>query len=651
LKKDAKKIHRGVEQLSDFTTVNRRLYFTSLLAVIVGIISAFVAVALLELINFFTNLFFYGKPQFSLKLVSPAENHLGALVIIVPIVGSLIVGVMARYGSERIRGHGIPEALESILITRSKMEPKIAILKPVSTAISIGSGGPFGAEGPIIMTGGAFGSVFAQFLKLTSMERKTLLVAGAAGGMAAVFNSPVAAVLISVELLLFEWKPRSLIPVGIASVTATIFRGIFIGSGPLFPIASTPVPNVSVLLFSIVVGVCCGFLSTVLTYMVYSAEDAFRKLPIHWMWWPAIGAIAIGVGGFFAPHALGVGYDTIGLLLGSPDWIVGVAGISLTAIITLLIAKSIMWSVALGSGTSGGVLAPLLIMGGSLGAILALVAPAGPSALWVLVCMGAVLGGTMRSPFTGVIFSLELTHDVNALFPLLIAALFSEFVTVFTMKRSILTEKVARRGVHVAREYSVDVLELIPVRAVMHKNIHTVEADAPLEELIEVVRKTGKSTEGYPIVDAIGNLQGFLTRSDVLEYMAKVPSGENIRVRELAKSPVMVAFPDEPLRVAADRMAMIGSDSIPVVDTIDDQKVIGLISREDLFNARVLWFAEEKQRESFLSLPMPPVSRFSFYGISKMMGRRKQKPVSNEISNDKNNGDDDDEKKTKNDDA
>jgi CIC family chloride channel protein len=436
-------------------------------------------------------------------------------------------------------------------------------------------------------------------------------------------------------------------------VTATIFRGLIIGPGALFPIASTPVPSIPVLLFSVVVGICCGALSTILTYMVYSAEDAFRRLPIHWMWWPAIGAIAIGVGGFFAPHALGVGYDTIGLLLGSPNWIVGVAQISMSAIIILLIAKSIMWSVALGSGTSGGVLAPLLIMGGSLGAILSLFAPAGVTALWVLVSMGAVLGGTMRSPFTGVIFSLELTHDVNALFPLLIAALFSEFVTVFTMKRSILTEKVARRGVHVAREYSVDVLELIPVRSVMHRDVHSIEADAPLDELVKVVKETGRSAAGYPVVDAIGNLQGFLTRSDVLEYLAKVPSGMKLKVRELVKSPVVVAFPDEPLRVAADRMAMIGSDSIPVVDTINDQKVVGLVSREDLFNARVLWFVEEKQRESFLSLPVPPINRLSFSGITRVIGKRKQKRSTTnekeeeevELSDPENNDDEDDDEK------
>ena len=602
--------YKGVDQLGDFTSVSSRLYLLSSLALIVGIISAFVAVALLALINFFTSLFFYGKFDLTLKLVSPAGNALGPFVIVIPVTGSLIVGLMARYGSERIRGHGIPEALESILITRSKMEPKIAILKPVATAISIGSGGPFGAEGPIIMTGGAFGSVFAQFLKLTAMERKTLLVAGAAAGMAAVFNTPVAAVLIAVELLLFEWKPRSLIPVAIASVTATVLRGLILGTSPLFPIPTTMIPTIPIIAFSIVVGLAAGALSTALTFLVYLFEDGFRKLPIHWMWWPVIGGVAIGIGGFYSPLALGVGYNVINsLLLGQ---------ITLGIIVGLLITKALIWSIALGSGTSGGVLAPLLIMGGSLGAVLSQVAPAGPSSLWVLVAMGAVLGGTMRSPFTGVVFSLELTHNVNALLPLLIGAVFAEFVTVFTMKRSILTEKVARRGIHVAREYSVDVLEMIPVRSVMHKEIQPVEGDATVEDLIDVARK--EKVPGFPIVDALGALQGFLTRSELLEYAVSTKSLK-IPVRELNVHQLVRVLPNEPLRVAADRMTTISADTIPVVDPEDTQKVVGLLTREDLFKARVLWFSEEKDREHFLSIRDPV-----FNVIYRVVRNRKGSP-------------------------
>src|ERR1035437_7167996 len=205
------------DKLGDFTSTPRMITISGI-AIFVGLVSAFVALALLKLIGLFTNLFFFGR--WSATLVSPAGNHLGLWEILVPVGGALIIGVMARYGSERIRGHGIPEAIEAILINGSKVEPKVSILKPLSSAISIGSGGPFGAEGPIIMTGGAFGSMIAQLFKLSSTERKTLLVAGAAGGMSATFAAPVAAVLLAVELLLFEWKPRSFIPVALASVMA-----------------------------------------------------------------------------------------------------------------------------------------------------------------------------------------------------------------------------------------------------------------------------------------------------------------------------------------------------------------------------------------------------------------------------------------------
>ena len=341
----------GQERLGDFTTTPRVLAI-SLLATGIGIFSAFVALGLLRLIGLFTNLFFFGRWQTS--LVSPAGHSLGVFVILVPVAGALVIGVMARYGSERIRGHGIPEAIEAILINGSRVEPRVAFLKPLSSAISIGSGGPFGAEGPIIMTGGAFGSMIAQFFHLTSTERKTLLVAGAAGGMSATFASPVAAVLLGVELLLFEWKPRSLIPVALASAAAAATRRYIIGLGPLFPTPPHPVfIGPKGLLGCVLVGLLAGALSALLTISVYAAEDAFNKLPIHWMWWPAIGGVAVGLGGLVFPQALGVGYDTIADLLqgtGTTRLILGV-----------LLVKWFIWAFSLGSGTSGGVLAPLLM--------------------------------------------------------------------------------------------------------------------------------------------------------------------------------------------------------------------------------------------------------------------------------------------------
>ena len=431
------------EKLGDFTTTRRVLWITTL-AIAIGFVSAFIALALLRLIGIFTNLFFFGR--WGTTLVSPAANHLGLWEVAIPVAGALIIGLMARYGSERIRGHGIPEAIEAILINGSKVEPKVALLKPLSSAISIGSGGPFGAEGPIIMTGGAFGSMIAQLFHLTATERKTLLVAGAAAGMSATFASPVAAVLLAVELLLFEWKPRSLIPVALASVTAGAARRYLLGVGPLFPVPPHPVfIGPQGLMGCVVAGVLAGALSALLTLAVYAAEDLFRLLPIHWMWWPALGGLAIGLGGLIFPQALGVGYDTIGALLQGD--------VPRNIILGILLVKSAIWAISLGSGTSGGVLAPLLMMGGALGGIEAMFLPHEGAGFWPLVSMGAILGGTMRSPFTGVIFALELTHDVNMLAPLLLAVTIAHGFTVLTLRRSILTEKVARRGYHLSREY------------------------------------------------------------------------------------------------------------------------------------------------------------------------------------------------------
>jgi CIC family chloride channel protein len=511
-KNDNGHIHKGAGNLGDFTTVNRRMLFLCLAALAIGLSAASIAVVLLNLIDLFTNLFYFER--LSLEHVSPSDNHLGLLAVVVPIVGGLIIGLMARYGSERIRGHGIPEAIEAILIGKSKMKPTVTILKPVATGISIGSGGPFGAEGPVIMTGGAFGSLFAQFLRLTSMERKTLLVAGATAGMAAVFNSPISAVLLAVELLLFEWKPRSLIPVGVAAFAATVMRGALLGTGPIFPLAETTtttalVPDVLMALSAVVIGLAAGGLSTALTSGVYFFEDLFHKLPIHWMWWPAIGGIAIGLGGLVAPQALGVGYDTIGALLAG--------NMAFGFILVLVLVKAVIWIVSLGSGTSGGVLAPLLIIGGSLGAIIGQFLPSGSPELWTLVSMGAMIGGVMRVPFTGVIFAIELTHDVNAMLPLAIAAFTAEAITVFSMKRSILTEKIARRGLHVSREYSVDALELIPVRMVMRDNYAMILAHTPVSKLEAIHTKSQGKIAGYPVVDAVGSLVGFLDRAFLAE--------------------------------------------------------------------------------------------------------------------------------------
>ncbi|HEX6544173.1 MAG TPA: chloride channel protein [Ktedonobacterales bacterium] len=587
--------HDRAQLLGDFTTTPR-VILLSALAVVIGIIGAVVALALLRLIGLFTNLFFFQR--WDTTLVSPAGNQLGVFVILVPVVGALIIGFMARYGSERIRGHGIPEAIEAILINGSRVEPRVAILKPLSSAISIGSGGPFGAEGPIIMTGGAFGSLIAQFLHLTSAERKTLLVAGAAAGMSATFDAPVASTLLAVELLLFEWKPRSLIPVALASATAAIARYFLIGAGPLFPTPPhTAFIGVAGLLGCVLVGILAGALSGLLTVAVYAAEDAFRKLPIHWMWWPAIGGVVIGIGGLIFPQALGVGYSTIS------DLLQGTVPIGI--IFGVLIVKSIIWSVSLGSGTSGGVLAPLLMMGGALGGLLALILPYEGMGFWQLIAMGAILGGTMRSPFTGVIFALELTHDINALLPLLVACVIAHGFTVLLLRRSILTEKVSRRGYHLSREYAVDPLEILFVREVVRTQFVALPQNMLVRDLAQRIQGGDRPRGQYlfPVLDDQGLLVGVVARSDVERTLRDQNTDHaNLRLADIMHKVPIVAYPDEPLRVAVNRMAATGLTRFPVVERDNPRKLIGMVSLNDLLKARVSNLEAEQRRERVLPL-------------------------------------------------
>jgi H+/Cl- antiporter ClcA len=589
-----------LEDLGDFTTTVHVIPI-SLIAIVIGAIGAFVAWFLLRLIGLFTNVFYYQR--FSTSFVSPVDNHLGVYAIAVPVIGSLIVGFMARYGSEQIRGHGIPEAIESILMNGSRVRPRLAILKPLSAAISIGSGGPFGAEGPIIMTGGAFGSMIAQLFHLTSMERRTLLVAGAAAGMSATFATPLASVLIAVELLLFEWKPRSAIPVALASATACVFRRYILGLGPLFPVTGHPVfIGPKGLASCVVVGLAAGALSALLTLGVYAAEDLFKKLPIHWMWWPAIGGVFVGIGGLIFPQALGVGYDTIEKLLQGDAPLKIFAGV--------LLVKSAIWMISLGSGTSGGVLAPLLMMGAALGGIESIFLPQFGLGFWPLVSMGAILGGTMRSPFTGIVFAIELTHDLNMLLPLLVACFLAHGFTVLALKRSILTEKISRRGYHLSREYGLDPLEILLVREVMRTNVVALPGDGTLDEARELTHHSRRPRGQYlfPVVNAERELLGVVTRKELFSLLEETRDRDiepSLRLSEIASPEPVVAFADEPLRVVVHRMAESGLTRLPVLDPETERRLVGMISLNDLLRARTRNLTEERGRERTLRIRVP----------------------------------------------
>jgi chloride channel protein, CIC family len=521
--------------LRDFT-VDHRVWLLAGVALVIGIGATFLAVILLRLIAISTNLFYYHR--FSAVAVSPAGSSLGHWMILIPVVGGLLVGLMARFGSDKIRGHGIPEAIEAILLNRARVDPKIAILKPISAAIAIGSGGPFGAEGPIIMTGGALGSLVAQWIRLTDAERTTLLVAGAAAGMSATFATPVAAILLAVELLLFEWRPRSLVPVAIASATAGMLRVYLLGAGPLFPMPV--ISNLYRVQFSVgalFLGALVGLIAAGMSRMMYAFEDLFEHLHVHWMWWPAIGGLGVGVGGLFFPRGLGVGYDNIAELLHG--------NAPLALIFGILIAKSLMWAFSLGSGTSGGVLAPLLMIGGAVGALAGHLTHASleAQAFWALIGMGSMLAGSLGVPLTAILFSLEVTHCLPALLPLTVGCISAYLVTALLMPRSILTEKLSRRGYHLTREYGVDPLELVIVNELMSPvpQVETFTGSAALPEVFTYADGTCRgaaelmATEGVAsiaVVDrATHRLSGTLTLQDLLRGRSKAVVRERERLR------------------------------------------------------------------------------------------------------------------------
>ena len=563
------------------------------MAMVVGSAGAGAAWLLLHLINLATNIAYYGR--LSAAPVTIIGNSLGPLSVLIPVAGCLIIGLMARYGSEKIRGHGIPEAMEAILIGRSRIQPKVAVLKPLSSAVSIGSGGPFGAEGPIIMTGGAFGSLFAQLFHLSDAERKTLLVAGAAAGMSATFGTPVAAMLLAVELLLFEWKPRSFVPVALACVVAAAWRTSLMGPGALFPMAASAALPALGLLFAAALGLAAGLTSGVLTQMVYGSEDLFQRLPIHWMWWPVLGGFAIGVGGLIEPHALGVGYDSIAALLNG--------GMTTPATLRLALVKAFIWAIALGSGTSGGVLAPLLIMGGALGTLCGVIFPVGEPGLWAMTGMAAMMAGTMRAPLTSIVFALELTHNLGGLLPLAAACAMAHTTTVLLLRRSILTEKVARRGHHVAREYIVDPFESVRVSEIMATAVDSFAAEVAIGDVVAFFADPDAPPrhKSYPVIEPGGQVLRMIARTDVFRWTVDGwPDGQILRDLDLERD-LFTAYEDELVGHLADRMAAADVSRVPILRRSDDA-LVGLVARRDLLRVRARTVKHEAEREILIRL-------------------------------------------------
>jgi CIC family chloride channel protein len=559
-------------RLADYSADYRMLILAAM-ATIAGTGGAFSAWALLKLIAFATNVFWYGNFSFGSAVIAGRSP---LLVLAIPILGGLIVGLMARFGSDKIRGHGIPEAIETILYGESKLSLKVALLKPLSSAVSIGSGGPFGAEGPIIMTGGAIGSLFAQLFRLSAAERKTLLVAGACAGMTGIFGTPFASIMLAVELLLFEWKPRSFVPVVTAVLVSFAWRPLLVGSGPLFPFAAVTPAGIGPVAISAGLGLITGLEAALLSFVLYRIEDGFHRLPVHWMWWPAIGAAVVGIGGLFDIRVLGAGYGSIQALLNG-DLVV-------RAVLLLLMVKAIVWLVALGSGTSGGILAPLLILGGCAGFLIGQYLPGDPG-FWAMIGMAGVLSGTMRAPLTGALFAAELTNHLSALPETIAAGSAAYAISVLIMKRSILTEKIARRGRHILREYTVDALEFLLAGEVMTSDPTTLPGDMSLADAVTFFSEEAQH-RSYPVVDQRGRLLGLVSRTDALRWKQEGRRRLQGHLADvLSDASILVAYPETSCGEVADMMVESGTGRVPIVDP-HTRRVVGILSRQDLLKVR-----------------------------------------------------------------
>ena len=573
-----------------------RMVLMSFLAAGVGILAGLIAFVLYKLIGLFTNIFFYHR--FVADFISARHNQLGWWVIPVPVIGGIIVGFMAKYGSSKIKGHGIPEAMEAVMVNRSRIEPRVAILKPLSAAIAIGTGGPFGAEGPIIQTGGAVGSLVGQVLHTTASERKVLLACGAAAGMAATFNTPIAGVILAIELLLFEFKARSFIPLVVASTLATAVHMQLLGAGPMFKVTAMDFGIPHALPFYLLLGLVCGLAAVGFSKLLYWTEDQFEKLPVDELWWPAIGALGLGIIGYFVPRILGVGYDTIGDILN--------ANLAWKLLLVVMVAKSVALVISLGSGTSGGLLAPMFMSSAAMGGAFAMgvnrMLPAAnlSAGAFALVAMGAVFGAASRATFSFIIFAFEITRDYNSVLPLMLVSVIADGVAMWLMPRaSIMTEKLARRGLHIHQDYEADVLQQVRVAETMDRDVPTLPAAMKIGELSDLIVRRDPAVsrhQGLVILDPDGKLAGVITRGDVMRALDADPSGAS-SVLDAGSREVVVAYADETLHDASAKMLRNNIGRLPVVDRQDPRRVIGYLGRPGIMAARLRRLDEEHVRE------------------------------------------------------
>jgi H+/Cl- antiporter ClcA/CBS domain-containing protein len=572
-----------------------RLGLMSALSAAIGVLAGLVAFVLYKLIGFFTNLAFYHSVSTVFR--SPENNHLGYWVIGVPVVGGIIIGFMAKYGSPKIKGHGIPEAMEAVLTSRSRIEAKVAILKPLSAAIAIGTGGPFGAEGPIIQTGGAFGSLVGQLISTTASERKVLLACGAGAGMAATFNTPIAGVILAIELLLFEFRSRSFIPLVISTTLATSVHLLLLGAGAMFHFGGVDFGIPHQIGYYLILGILCGFAAVAFTKILYWVEDLFDHLPINELWHPAIGALALGIIGFFIPRVLGVGYDTISDILNNQ--------LTLQLLLLIAVFKSTALVISIGSGTSGGLLAPTFMSSAALGGVFAGVvnrlipsAHLSPGA-FALVAMGAVFGAASRATFAFIVFAFEITRDYNSVLPLMLVCVIADFIALYYLPNSIMTEKLARRGLNTHSEFETNVMRQVQVSEVMSTEVSTIPATMTVGEATDRIAAHDPALaahHGLAILDKSGQLAGIVTQSDLLRTLAQ-DGGRTRPVIETGSRSVIVCYPDERVFDALTKMLRNDIGRLLVVSRGDTHKVVGYISRSNVMSAWNRHLDDESLRE------------------------------------------------------
>jgi chloride channel protein, CIC family len=569
-------------------TSPRRITYLSLLAVVVGAAAGGAAWMLVTLIGFLTNLTLFGRLGFDLPSMS--ELEVSPRIVIVAVLGALIVALLARW-SPIIKGHGIPEAMETVLHHQSRVAPRTAVAKPLSAAIAIGTGGPFGAEGPIIVTGGSLGSLLGQVLKVSPSERKILLACGAAAGMAATFGAPIASVVLATELLLFEFSTRAFIPTAVASAVAGGIHSTLFGNGPLFTVPDHGFAGLGDLPLFVPLGLLCGLLAVLISKGLFIVEAGFRRLPVNEFWHPILGALGFGVVALFVPEVLGVGYDQIDAVLAG--------GLAFGTLATLSGAKLVAWWLALGSGTSGGTLAPVLLISGSFGAMVGVLTlqffpGSGLSAgAFALVAMAATFGAATRATLTSIVFVFELTRDFDAILPLILASVLADLVGAWLLPNTLMTEKLYRRGYQVHTDLQADVMAATKVRAVMNEPVTTIPVGSSPGDAVAVVEASGHST--FPVVDEEGDLAGMISRSDLLSPGAESASD----VGALARSEVVTIGMDSTVAEASRLMISEGVDHLPVLDP--SGRMVGMCTRTDVLKAAGPVLSSDQQQAGWLA--------------------------------------------------